>query len=148
MELEKQKLYDQVISTLITNILAEKKHNDGKIILKQFNPKDSSHMLYYQTATIVSDISNSPIYLNMKLWDYIKFVYHNFKRWKTLKWITNAQISEWELDQGNEAKIASVTTIVSFVKEFFLKEKSLDFGEFDSIYDQVYGGINDTDNCD
>lgn len=138
MDTEKQKLYDEVISILVTNVMTEKQRN-GKLILRNFNNTNPSHMLYYQASTIISDISDEPIYLNMKLWDYVKFVFHNRKRWKKLKWTSDSQIIEWELDK-KDFIIASVDTIVGFVKHFFLKEKGLSFSEFDSIYEQVYGG--------
>lgn len=146
MDKEKQRLYDEVISTLITNVMAERKHN-GHLILKEFNPSDPSHMLYYEATKIISDINHEKIYLNMKLWDYIKFVYHNIGRWQLLSWASDWKINEWELDKGNDFIIESADRILSFVKEFYLKEKDLDFSEFDSIYEQVYGGNNgDTSN--
>jgi len=144
MDKEKQKLYDQVISTLITNVMSEKKRN-RRIILRSFDCTDPSHMLYYEASAIISDIGNTPIYLNMKLWDYIKFVYHNIKRWKRLKWVSNEKVLEWELDRGNDFIIASVDTITSFVKQFYLKERQLSFSEFDTIYGQIYGGENGSD---
>lgn len=148
MDKEKQRLYDEVISTLITNVMAERKRN-GEIILYEFDSSNPSHMLYYEASTIISDISHKPIYLNMKLWDYIKFVYHNIKRWRLLKWMSNTKAAEIELDKEVDSetfKITPVSTLISFVKQFYLKEKNLSFSEFDEIYSEVYGGKDDSTN--
>lgn len=67
-------LYDDIIGTLLMNVLSEDQRC-GDIVLKDFHAERFSHKLYFEAAIIANAICHSPIYLNMPLIEYLKFKY-------------------------------------------------------------------------
>ena len=86
MELENNKLYDQIVGTIIQNVLAESNRADGKIVLWDFQAEEPMDRLYYHVACMAADLFDKPIYLEMQFFDYLKFKIKNKKR-KNLHWV-------------------------------------------------------------
>ena len=82
---EKFGRYDEIVNTILKNILVERERC-GKILLWDFNPIDHGDRLYFNIAAIVADINKEPMYLNMPLFDYLKFKWKRRKSRKNLRY--------------------------------------------------------------
>lgn len=112
-EFTNQASYDEVVGSLLSNVLVEQKRC-GKIILWDFNPAGDYDKLYFNIAAIVSDISHQSIYLDMDLIDYLTLKWKFRKKRKNLRyiWIWNKKTIPIE----NQT---SVYILVDFVREFY-----------------------------
>ena len=72
MNIYKLKLYDELINKTSINIFTLSKDKNG-IYLSNFNPSNKNHRYFLQVARTVSMITNKQIYLDMKLFSYLKF---------------------------------------------------------------------------
>ena len=72
MNISKLKLYDELINKTSINIFTLSKDKNG-IYLSNFNPSNKKHRYFLQVARTVSMITNKQIYLDMKLFSYLKF---------------------------------------------------------------------------
>ena len=72
MNISKLKLYDELINKTSINIFTLSKDKNG-IYLSNFNPSNKNHRYFLQVARAVSMITNKQIYLDMKLFSYLKF---------------------------------------------------------------------------
>ena len=72
MNISKLKLYDELINKTSINIFTLSKDTNG-IYLSNFNPSNKNHRYFLQVARTVSMITNKQIYLDMKLFPYLKF---------------------------------------------------------------------------
>lgn len=124
--------YDQIVSTIMQNVLAESNRANGKIVLWDFHPVNAIDRLYYHVACVVSDIYGKDIYLEMKLFDYLKFRFKNKKR-KNLKWVCRSYTSLPE-----ESK-TSVFIIMDFIRNYY----HIPLSAFEDILKEYY---EDTDN--
>ena len=131
MENETKKQNDQIIGTIIQNVIAESNRADGKIVLWDFQPSNAIDRLYYHVACIVADIYDKQIYLEMGFLEYLRFKKKNKKR-KNLHWIWR----KWNLIP-DEAK-TSVYIIMDFVRESY----GVDIDIFDKINKEYYENIN------
>ena len=72
MNISKLKLYDELINKTSINIFTLSKDKNG-IYLSNFNSSNKNHRYFLQVARTVSMITNKQIYLDMKLFPYLKF---------------------------------------------------------------------------
>lgn len=72
MNISKLKLYDELINKTSINIFTLSKDKNG-IYLSNFNPSNKNHRYFLQVARTVNMITNKQIYLDMKLFPYLKF---------------------------------------------------------------------------
>ena len=72
MNISKLKLYDELINKTSINIFTLSKDKNG-IYLSNFHPSNKNHRYFLQVARTVSMITNKQIYLDMKLFSYLKF---------------------------------------------------------------------------
>ena len=72
MNISKLKLYDELINKTSINIFTLSKDKNG-IYLSNFNSSNKNHRYFLQVARTVSMITNKQIYLDMKLFSYLKF---------------------------------------------------------------------------
>lgn len=126
---EKYNEYDVLVNSVYLNICAERKHI-GKIVLWDFQESQDTDRLYFNVATIVADLNDENIYLNMPLIDYIKLKWKYRKSRKNLRWVTPAMKNSLP----NEAK-TSVYIILDFVASTFKKDMKI----FKEINDAYYG---------
>ena len=131
MALETNKQYDKIVGTIMQNILAESNIAGGKIVLWDFQPDNAMDRLYYHVACIISDIYNKQIYLEMKLWDYLKFWKANRKR-RNLNWVWRKHTNLPE-----ESK-TSVYILMEFVREYYQVPVEI----FDEINKEYYENTN------
>lgn len=131
MELKTNKEYDQIVGTIMQNVLAESNRAGGKIVLWDFQPTNSIDRLYYHVACIVSDIYDKQVYLEMGFIDYLKFKIANKKR-KNLHWVWRKYTSLPE-----ECK-TSVYILMDFIREYY----NTPIETFDKINKEYYENID------
>ena len=123
MNISKLKLYDELINKTSINIFTLSKDKNG-IYLSNFNPSNKNHRYFLQVARTVSMITNKQIYLDMKLFPYLKF-----------KIFTKSKdILKGKIENG-----INIDEVLSFMSDS-LQIDNLIFGE---IYDKYWRKNND-----
>ena len=128
---EKFGRYDEIVNTILKNILVERERC-GKILLWDFNPIDHGDRLYFNIAAIVADINKEPIYLNMHLFDYLKFKWKRRKSRKNLRYFGLNHASKLD----NEHK-TSIYIIMDFIRE----QMNFNYSLYKDINDEYYGWV-------
>ena len=128
---EKFGRYDEIVNTILKNILVERERC-GKILLWDFNPVDHGDRLYFNIAAIVADINKEPMYLNMPLFDYLKFKWKRRKSRKNLRYFGLNQAAK--LDDEHKT---SIYIIMDFVRE----QMGFDYSLYKDINDEYYGWV-------
>lgn len=127
MELKTNKEYDAIVGTIMQNVLAESQRANGKIVLWDFHKDNPTDRLYYYAACLISDIYDKQIYIEMKLFDYLKFKRINKKR-KNLHWVWRKHTS-----LPKECK-TSVYIIMDYVRSYY----NIPIETFDKINKEYY----------
>lgn len=128
----KYKLYDSVVSTIMSNVMVECARC-GKILLYDFKPELDMDKLYFNVAAIVADISKEKLYLHMPFWGYIRFRMKFWKKRMNLRWF-----SPWAEKKLEDENKTSVSIIMSFVAEKLEISEDL----FKEINDEYYGWVD------
>ena len=131
MDIDKTKKYDEIVGTILQNVLAEYKRT-GKIILWDFQEEQDLDRLYFNVAAMVSDIKGIPIYVQMPLFPYLKMKWKRRKTRKNLRRLTQS-IAKLIPDESR----TSVFIIMDFIREFY----DIDLGAFKEINDEYYGWV-------
>lgn len=125
---DKYKLYDQVVSTTLVNLMIENNRNYG-IALSPFNPTDINHLYIFEVALLLSNSIHKTFYVEMKLFNYWKFKIHNWSVRKSFKRYTDrVSIIPLELDK---------------ILEFMKDEMSLENDIYQTIYEEYYKAGNE-----
>lgn len=126
---EKLKKYDEVVNTIITNVLIEH-HRLGKFVLYNFNPDDPTHQLYFNVTAVAADLQMEPIYLEMPFLSYVKLWIKFRKKRKNIRW----------LSLKVQQEIGTIDIIeVQEMMDFICKEMSIKEELFEEINDEYYG---------
>ena len=128
---EKFGRYDEIVGTILKNILVERERC-GKILLWDFNPVDHGDRLYFNIAAIVADMNKEPIYLNMHLFDYLKFKWKRRKSRKNLRYFGPRHAAE--LDSEHKT---SIYIIMDFIRE----QMDFNYSLYKDINDEYYGWV-------
>ena len=123
MNISKLKLYDELINKTSINIFTLSKDTNG-IYLSNFNPSNKNHRYFLQVARTVSMITNKQIYLDMKLFPYLKF-----------KIFTKSK----DVLRGKIENGINIDEVLSFMSDSLQIDNSI-FGE---IYDKYWRKNND-----
>ena len=123
MNTSKLKLYDELINKTSINIFTLSKDKNG-IYLSNFNPSNKNHRYFLQVARTVSMITNKQIYLDMKLFPYLKF-----------KIFTKSK----DVLRGKIENGINIDEVLSFMSDSLQIDNSI-FGE---IYDKYWRKNND-----
>ena len=124
--------YDNVVNTIMTNILVERERC-GKYILYDFRPSDDADKLYFNVATIAADLNKEKIYLGMPLLDFIFFWKKRRKKRHNLRWLNPIQKKKL----SDEDK-----TSISIIMDFICVQLKLNYRLFKEINDEYYGWID------
>ena len=124
--------YDNVVKTVMTNILVERERC-GKYILYDFQPSDDANKLYFNVATIAADLNTEKIYLGMPLLDFIFFWKKRRKKRHNLRWLN--PIQKKKLSDENK-------TSVAIIMDFICVQLKLNYRLFKEINDEYYGRID------
>lgn len=124
----KYEKYDQIIQVIMTNIEVERGRN-GKYLLYDFQPELTMDKLYYNATAIMADLNHEPIYIDLPLFDYIKFRRGRRKR-KNLKWFGPLKKRKLSDDCKTSAYI-----IMDFIREVMELDESI----FEEINSEYYG---------
>ena len=129
MSKEKYAHYDEIVNTIMTNILVERSRC-GKYLLWDFNPTCDTDRLYFNIAAIAADLNREFIWLNMPFIDYIKFKWHRRKTRKNLRYF--GPIRQRLLDDEYKT---SIYMIMDFIREHY----NTTHDKFKEINDEYYG---------
>lgn len=124
--------YDNVVSTIMTNILIERERC-GKYILYDFQPSNDADKLYFNVATIAADLNREKIYLGMPLLDFIFFWKKRRKKRHNLRWLNPIQKKKL----SDEDK-----TSISIIMDFICVQLKLNYRLFKEINDEYYGWVD------
>lgn len=124
--------YDNVVSTIMTNILIERERC-GKYILYDFQPSNDADKLYFNVAAIAADLYREKIYLGMPLLDFIFFWKKRRKKRHNLRWLNPIQKKKL----SDEDK-----TSVSIIMDFICVQLKLNYRLFKEINDEYYGWVD------
>ena len=124
--------YDNVVKTVMTNILVERERC-GKYILYDFQPSNDADKLYFNVAAIAADLNKEKIYLGMPLLDFIFFWKKRRKKRHNLRWLN--PIQKKKLSDENK-------TSVSIIMDFICVQLKLNYRLFKEINDEYYGWID------
>ena len=124
--------YDNVVKTVMTNILVERERC-GKYILYDFQPSNDADKLYFNVAAIAADLNKEKIYLGMPLLDFIFFWKKIRKKRHNLRWLNPIQKKKL----SDEDK-----TSVSIIMDFICVQLKLNYRLFKEINDEYYGWID------
>lgn len=124
--------YDNVVKTVMTNILVERERC-GKYILYDFQPSNDADKLYFNVTTIAADLNKEKIYLGMPLLDFIFFWKKIRKKRHNLRWLN--PIQKKKLSDENK-------TSVSIIMDFICTQLKLNYRLFKEINDEYYGWID------
>lgn len=138
MDKKTQKTYDQIIAVVINNVMSERMLN-GKIILRDFDPTNPNHRLYYMASMILADARGENIYLSMPFLKYIKFRWQTRKR-KNLHYLFKSDIEEIELCASQpDYEVATVDTLMDYISRWAQDTYGITLEEFRNIFNEVYG---------
>jgi hypothetical protein len=124
--------YDNVVNTIMTNILVERERC-GKYILYDFQSSNDADKLYFNVAAIAADLNKEKIYLGMSLLDFIFFWKKRRKKRHNLRWLNPIQKKKL----SDEDK-----TSVSIIMDFICVQLKLNYRLFKEINDEYYGWID------
>lgn len=129
---EKYGHYDEVVNTILMNILVERKRC-GKILLWDFCPEYPADKLYFNIAAVVADMNKEPIYLNMHLFDYLKFKWKRRKTRRNLRYF--GPNDAMELDDEHK-------TSIYLIMDFVAEQMGISHDLFKEINDEYYGWVD------
>jgi hypothetical protein len=128
----KYKLYDNVVSTIMTNVLVERERC-GKFIVYDFDQTDDANRLFFNITAIAADLNREKIYLDMPLLDFIFFWKKRRKNRKNLRWLN--PIQEKKLPDENK-------TSVYMIMDFICKELNINYLLYKEINNKYYGWVD------
>ena len=123
MNISKLKLYDELINKTSINIFTLSKDTNG-IYLSNFNPSNKNHRYFLQVARTVNMITDKQIYLDMKLFPYLKF-----------KIFTKSK----DILRGKIENGINIDEVLSFMSDSLQIDSSI----FGKIYEEYWGKNND-----
>ena len=123
MNISKLKLYDELINKTSINIFTLSKDKNG-IYLSNFNPSNKNHRYFLQVARTVNMITNKQIYLDMKLFSYLKF-----------KIFTKSK----DILRGKIENGINIDEVLSFMSDSLQIDNSI----FSEIYEKYWRKNND-----
>lgn len=128
----KYKMYDNVVSTVMMNVIVEKQRC-GKFLIYDFDQTDDGNKLYFNVTLVAADLEKEKIYLDMPLLDFIFFWKKRRKNRKNLRWFN--PIQKKKLSDENK-------TSVSIIMDFICEELKINYRLFKEINDEYYGWID------
>ena len=104
--------YDEMVSTVVANVLTEQSRvKDKQIYIKWFEPsRFVSQKIYFYGACIVADVTQSKVYLDMPLHEYLWF--------KLTHWKYRTQIKRIKRDNV-PLEVVRTQLIIDHIEEYF-----------------------------
>lgn len=131
MEENRDKQYNEIVGSIINNVLAERQRC-GKIILWDFQPDNDMDRLYFNVAAIVANMNREPMYLDMSLWKFLKMRIKRKKAGRNLYYLTKSTKKEIPVENKT-----SIYILMDFIREYHgISEET-----FKKINDEFYGWV-------
>ena len=128
---ETEKKYDEIIGTIIQNVISERRIA-GKIVLWDFQEPQSMDRLYFNVASIVSDMNGEKLYIQAPLLTYLEMKWKRRKSRKNLRWCGPLMAHQLP----DEAK-TSVYIIMDYIRGYYNEPYEI----FEEINNEFYGWI-------
>ena len=128
-DFETEKKYNQIVATIMANVLSERKIA-GRIVLWDFQSDQATDQLYFNVASIVSDMEKENIYLQMPFMDYLKLKWKFRKVRKNLRWCGPMMARELP----DEAK-TSIFILMDYIRDYYNEPN---FNVFKQIENEFY----------
>ena len=122
--------YNNFVTMVSNNILVERVRMNNTIILWDFQPDQEMDRLYYNVATLLSDVFDEPVYLDMKLFSFLIFKWKRRKGRKNLKRVHRLIRNEIEINDRT-----SIYEIMTFIQQTAKADESI----YENINDCFYG---------
>ena len=126
--METNKQYDEIVRTIMQNVVNQSTYTDGKVVLWDFQQNCDADKLYYNVACIVADLFNEQIYIQMPFFQFLKLKYKQRKR-KNIHWIDR------KTNKINAMGKTSVYIIMNYIKDYY----QIDEQKFADINNEYYG---------
>lgn len=123
--------YNQIVGTILQNVLAERNITD-KIILWDFQESQPMDRLYFNVASIAADVGKECMYVQMPLFAYLKMKWKRRKTRKNLRWCNPLRARKLP----DEAK-TSVYILMDYVREYY----DVSYDTFEKINNEFYGWV-------
>lgn len=128
----KYKTYDQVVSTIMANVIIERERC-GKFLLYDFQEDNDADRLYFNVLAIAADLNKENIYLDMPLREFLKFRKKRKKKRVNLKWFNPIQ----------KKKLADENKTSAFIiMDYICEQLNLNYRIFKEINDEYYGWVD------
>ena len=124
--------YNQIVGTLIQNVISEYGRAGKKVVLWDFHEEQPYDRLYFNAAAIFADWKKKKMYIQMPLIPYLKLKWRRRKTRRNLRWCGPLMAHTLP----DEAK-TSVYLIMSFVAEYY----NIDMEVFKTIQDEFYSWV-------
>lgn len=124
--------YNQIVGTIMQNVISESGLANDKIVLWDFHEDQPYDRLYFNAAAIVADWKKKKMYIQMPLIPYLKLKWRRRKTRRNLRWCGPLIASRIP----NNAK-TSIYLIMSFVAEYY----NIDMEVFKTIQDEFYSWV-------
>ena len=128
---ETEKKYDEIIGTIIQNVISERRIA-GKIVLWDFQEPQAMDRLYFNVASIVSDMNGEKLYIQAPLLTYLEMKWKRRKSRKNLRWCGPLMARQLP----DEAK-TSVYIIMDYIRGYYNEPYEI----FEEINNEFYGWI-------
>lgn len=128
---ETEKKYDEIVGTIIQNVLSERSIA-GKIVLWDFQESQAMDRLYFNVASIISDMNGEKLYIQAPLLTYLEMKWKRRKSRKNLRWC--GPLSARQLP--DDAK-TSVYIIMDYIRGYYNEPYEI----FEEINSEFYGWI-------
>lgn len=129
---ETEKKYDEIIGTIIQNVISERRIA-GKIVLWDFQESQAMDRLYFNVASIVSDMNGEKLYIQAPLLTYLEMKWKRRKSRKNLRWCGPLRSKKLP----SEAK-TSIYIIMDYIREYYNEPYEI----FEEINNEFYGWID------
>ena len=128
---ETEKKYDEIIGTIIQNVISERRIA-GKIVLWDFQEPQAMDRLYFNVASIVSDMNGEKLYIQAPLLTYLEMKWKRRKSRKNLRWCGPLMARQLP----DEAK-TSVYIIMDYIRGYYNEPYEI----FEEINNEFYGWV-------
>ena len=128
---ETEKKYDEIVGTIIQNVLSERSIA-GKIVLWDFQESQAMDRLYFNVASIVSDMNGEKLYIQAPLLTYLEMKWKRRKSRKNLRWCGPLMARQLP----DEAK-TSVYIIMDYIRGYYNEPYEI----FEEINNEFYGWV-------
>ena len=127
MDNDRYKEYDQVVYTVMMNVLVEHERCK-KFIVYDFDLDSEADVLYFNVTLVAADLMKEKVYLKMSFINYLKLRKKFGLKRANIRWMN--PISENKIDNNLKTKVG---VLMNYVKDQLELDEEI-FGEINRTY--------------